>query len=84
MPPETEHDRSILERIDQKTQALYNAVVGTLDEPGIQERIRDHDRRLVVLEARNAGLANRLITLLTSILTALASTWAYIKLQGHH
>ena len=84
MPPETEHDRSILERIDQRTTALYNAVVGTLEEPGIQERIRDHERRLLVLEASKSGFLNRALTVLTSILASVLSAWAILRLSGHH
>ena len=90
MPPE--HDRDILDRIDERTQRtenriqqVYDAVVGTLEEPGIQERQRDHERRLISLEGRNAGWASRIVTLATSIATALASSWAYVTLsRGHH
>ncbi len=90
-PKHLERDRDILDRIDQRTQRtddrvqeLYDAVVGTLEDPGIQEHIRDHDRRLVALEARNSGISSRIVTLVTSVTTALASAWAYIKLSGHH
>ena len=87
-----ERDRDILQRIDERTlrteahvQELYDAVVGTLDDAGMQERQRDHERRILALEGRNAGWASRIVTLATSIATALASSWAYVTLsRGHH